>query len=264
MTLVSDANQMKGKGASSPSRDSKHGRVRIFDALRGLSVVSMVLFHFCYDLTAIQGFELPWFKPPFEDFWRASISWVFLFIAGIMCSYSRNNFRRSLNYGVVALLIWVVTMLANIDVPISFGIIYCMFASTLLYAILDLWGIAPRGFVAAVALFICFVMCLQISSGIIGFAGMRLKLPQCLYETKLLSWLGFPGPGFSSGDYYPPLPYSLLFLAGAGIGPDLKAALSGTSITRFGCPALEFIGRHALEIYIIHQPTLLLLSGLFS
>ncbi|MDO4848192.1 MAG: heparan-alpha-glucosaminide N-acetyltransferase [Coriobacteriia bacterium] len=238
--------------------------MRIFDVLRGLSVVSMVLFHFCYDLTAIQGTELPWFKPPLEDLWRASISWVFLILAGIMCAYSRSNFRRSLVYGVFALLIWVVTTLAKVDVPISFGIIYCMFASTLAYAALERLGVAPRGIAAAGVLFVCFVLCLGISSGSIGLADARLRLPRCLYETKWLSWLGFPGPGFSSGDYYPPLPYSLIFLAGAAIGPGLKERLLGTPLARVSCPALEIIGRNALAVYVVHQPVLLLLSGFVS
>ena len=234
----------------------------MFDALRGLSVLSMVLFHFCYDVTAIQGIELPWFQPPLEDLWRASISWTFLVLAGIMCAYSRDNFKRSLIYGVVALLIWIVTLLAKVDIPVSFGIIYCMFASTLLYAVLMRLGAAPRGIKAGVVLFLCFVICLGVNSGSIGLVGARLSLPRCLYVTEWLSWLGFPGPGFSSGDYYPPLPYSLIFLAGAAVGPNLKTRLPGTSLSRLGCRPLEFIGRHALAIYVIHQPVLLLLSSL--
>lgn len=234
----------------------------MFDALRGLSVLSMVLFHFCYDVTAIQGIALPWFKPPFEDLWRASISWSFLVLAGIMCAYSRNNFKRSLIYGFVALLIWIVTLLAKVDIPISFGIIYCMFASTLLYAALERLGAAPRGIKAGAVLFLCFVLCLGVNSGSIGLPGASLRLPHRLYETKWLSWLGFPGPGFSSGDYYPLLPYSLIFLTGAAVGPCLKEWIPNTLLARLGWRPLEFIGRHALAVYVIHQPVLLLLSSL--
>ena len=63
-------------------------RVRFFDSLRGLSVLSMVGFHLCYDLRYLAGLSLPWFQGTFQDVWRASISWVFLFLAGVMSSYS--------------------------------------------------------------------------------------------------------------------------------------------------------------------------------
>ncbi|WP_444328780.1 heparan-alpha-glucosaminide N-acetyltransferase domain-containing protein, partial [Paratractidigestivibacter sp.] len=75
------------------------------------------------------------------------------------------------------------------------------------------------------------------------------------------SWLGFPGPRFSSGDYYPLLPYTLMYLAGAAVGPVIKARGLPGPLMRFRCKSLEFIGRHALLVYVLHQPLLLLLSG---
>ena len=236
-------------------------RIRVFDTLRGLSVVSMVLFHFCYDLVELSGIDLPFFRPPFEDVWRASISWVFLTLAGIMCSYSRNNFARALKYGIVAFAIWLATTVAAIDIPISFGIIFCMAASTLVYALAQKAGIAPRGVWVAFALVVLFLICLKIPSGYLQVAGIKIVLPKALYSSEWLSWLGFPGPRFSSGDYYPLLPYCLLYMAGAAIGPWLKSKLP-EAIKGAGLGPLEFIGRHALEIYILHQPVLLLLSEL--
>lgn len=239
-------------------------RIELFDALRGWSVVSMVGFHFCYDLTAICGIELSWFTPPFEDIWRASISWMFLLIAGVMCSFSRSNAKRGLKYAIAALAIWVVTSVAGVDVAISFGIIFCMAASTLLYASLDKLGIAPKGLLAGLVLFVTFLATLHISRGTISLFGLAVQVPNQLYETEWLSWLGFPGPHFSSGDYYPLLPYSLLFMAGASWGHVL---------TKSGCPdwfyrakvrPLNFVGRHALEVYIAHQPILLVLSLLIE
>lgn len=243
-----------GKGAQ--------GRLGFFDAARGLCVVSMVLFHFCYDLAELRGLRLAWFRPPFEDIWRASISWSFLFIAGIMCAYSRNNFRRAAKYGLVAFGIWVATFLAKVDTPISFGIIYCMSASTLLYALLDASGHAPRGIPCAVVLIACFLVMLGISGGTVGVLDLRISVPRELYSTEWLSWLGFPGPHFESGDYYPPLPYSLMFLVGSVAGRRIKEASIPEALGRLSCAPLEFVGRHALEVYILHQPVLLLLAGL--
>ncbi len=221
----------------------------------------MAGFHYCYDLVELAGVDLGWFRPPFENVWRASISWSFLFLAGLMCSYSRNNLRRSVEYGLVALLIWAVTTIAAVDIPISFGIIFCMAASTLVYALLQRARIAPRGFVAALALFVLFVCALGVPRGIVQLGSFKLTLPGSWYSTERFSWLGFPGPRFSSGDYYPLLPYSLMYLAGAAVGPVIKARGLPGPLMRFRCKPLEFIGRHALLVYVLHQPLLLLLSG---
>ena len=239
-------------------------RLNAIDAIRGFSVVSMVLFHFCYDLVALAGIDLSWFKPPFEDVWRASISWTFLFVAGLMCSYSKSDFRRAARYGGLAFAIWIATTLAAVDTPISFGIIFCMAASTLLYAALQKHNAAPRGLVCGFVLFFSFVILLGIPRGTIGITGCELRLPKELYSTDLFSWLGFTGPHFTSGDYYPMLPYSLMYLAGSSFGPLLQKAKLPKWVYNLKLPVLNFIGRHPLEVYVLHQPILLMITSLVA
>lgn len=71
-------------------------RITIFDTVRGFTMISMAGFHACYDLAYLYGWDMPWFtQTVFQDIWRASISWVFLFIAGWMCTLSRNNAKRA-------------------------------------------------------------------------------------------------------------------------------------------------------------------------
>lgn len=235
------------------------GRIRAFDVARGFSVASMVLFHFCYDLKYICGFGLDWFAPPFMDIWRASISWTFLFVAGCMCSLSRNNLHRALRYGAVALGVFVVTSFASVDTPISFGIIYCMAASTLLQWVLERFGITPKGHVAALILLACFLLLLGLGSGRVGIGALTIELPRSLYSTELLAWLGIPGPGFSSGDYYPLLPFALLFLSGSSIGWWWKETRFPSVLYSVSCRPFEWLGKQALPIYVLHQPALLLI-----
>lgn len=239
-------------------------RIGIFDVVRGAAVVSMVLFHLCHDLKFISEVPLPWFEPPLRDVWRCSISWTFLFVAGCMCPLSRSNLRRAAEYGLVALGVWAVTTIAAVDVPISFGIIYCMAACTLAAWLLDRAGALPRGRLAAAALLVAFVCLLGLPDGHVGVAGLRVELPGGLYDSGALSWLGLPGGGFASGDYYPLLPYLMLYLAGAAMG---------TVWARAGYPAwarearlepLGLVGRHALVVYVLHQPVLLAVSALVA
>lgn len=64
--------------------------------VRGFTMISMAGFHACYDLAYLYDWDMPWFtQTVFQDIWRASISWVFLFIAGLMCTLSRNNIKRA-------------------------------------------------------------------------------------------------------------------------------------------------------------------------
>lgn len=81
-------------------------RITIFDTVRGFTMISMAGFHACYDLAYLYGWDMPWFtQSAFQDIWRASISWVFLFIAGWMCTLSRNNIKRAAKYALAALVV---------------------------------------------------------------------------------------------------------------------------------------------------------------
>ena len=246
------------------------GRVSGYDVIRGFSVISMVAFHACYDLVYLYGVGLSWFKPPLQDVWRASISWVFLLVAGIMCSYSRSNLRRAAKYLGVALAIWVVTSIAALDTPINFGIIYCMGASTALFCVVERAKILPNkpgGLLAVAAVLgLLFLVCLDVPNGTFGlkaFGGPFADVPRAPYESGLLSWLGFPGPHFASGDYYAPLPFSLLFLAGSCLGLAMKKVGAPKILKGLKCRTLEWVGRHAIEVYIVHQPVVLMLCQAF-
>ena len=250
-----------GTGAASGVPKGQRKRIGVFDAVRGFSVISMVLFHLCYDLRFLAGADLPWFAPSLQDIWRASISWTFLFVAGCMCSLSRNNLKRGLTYGAVAVAIYGVTALAAVDVPISFGIIYCMSACTLVVWLLEKLRCMPRGPIAAAVLFLCFVLFLGLPTGTLGIGTPSFALPKSLYALPGLAWLGIPGPGFASGDYYPLVPFVLMYLTGASMGAWFKEQGYPAWALDANVPILNFVGRHALLVYVIHQPILLLLTG---
>lgn len=229
--------------------------------MRGICVLSMVAFHYCYDLAFLTEAGLPWFRPPLQDIWRASISWVFLLIAGCMCSFSTNNLRRAVRYGALSLAIYLATFFASVDTPISFGIIFCMAASTFVEWLLETCGLRPFGPLATLLFFCVFVLCLKVPSGYFGIGPCSFALPKALYSTPWFSWLGLPGPGFASGDYYPLIPFGLLFLCGSSLGWWIKERGYPGWFQSISCAPLEFVGRHPLIIYVAHQPILLLLCG---
>lgn len=245
-----------------PEAGGAASRVRVFDVVRGLSVLSMVAFHLCYDLTSLAHARLDWFEPPLQDVWRASISWTFVFVAGCMCAWSRDNLRRSLRYLAAALAIFVATTLAKVDTPISFGVIFCMGACTLIVWALSSLGLEPRGGTWAALFALLFLATLDLGGGSVRLGVVSVRLPAALYSTPWLSWLGFPGPGFASGDYYPVLPYLFLYLCGSSLGRAWRRDGMPPWCHPVGVPALEWVGRRALPIYLLHQPLLLLVVEL--
>ncbi|MCH4053961.1 MAG: DUF1624 domain-containing protein [Atopobiaceae bacterium] len=237
---------------------AKGERVRVFDDARGILILSMVGFHACFDLVNIYGVSIPWYQGIAMAAWRDSISWPFLFIAGCMCAQSRSNLRRSAKYLLVAALIFVVTYATGIVTPISFGIIFCMGACTLLSWLLGKAHLEPKGYLMGIVLIVAFWCLRDMNWGIVHLPGTELTLPSSLYATDWWSWLGFPGPTFASGDYYPVLPYCLLYLAGTAIGTEWSAAGYPDWAKRRRSRVLEFFGRNTLQVYILHQPIIIL------
>lgn len=225
-------------------------RVALFDSLRGFTILSMIGFHAAYDAVYLFGFPLTWFSDPIiQNVWRASISWVFLFLAGWMTSLSRNNVRRGAIYAAAALVVTIATGVAGVDDTVTFGILFCMAASTLITAAIMplLQRIPPAaGCAAAFIAFAC-----------------TYGVPLARYPLKGLAWLGLPSPVFSSGDYYPLLPFFFMYLAGA-CGARWFGARHPEGYPRWmlqaEIPVISSVGRLSLPIYLLHQPLLL---GLF-
>lgn len=221
-------------------------RITVFDTIRGFTMLSMAGFHACYDLAYLYGWDMPWFtQTVFQDIWRASISWVFLFIAGWMCTLSRNNIKRAVKYAAAAFVVWVATTLVSVDDSVNFGIMFCMAACTATFALArpviakvpSVWGIA---------------ICLTLFT-------LTWSIPKTVYPIPYLAWLGFPSPDFVSGDYYPVIPFLFMYLAGffaAHTTQEANYEAPGWAYAN-PIPALASLGRHALPFYLLHQPVIL-------
>ena len=221
----------------------------------------MVAFHLVYDLVYIFEVNCSWFQGTWGDLWQLSIGWSFVFIAGCSASLSHSCSQRACKLAIVAAAITCVTAIVHVDIPIYFGVIHCLALST---AILSVAKTALDRLPAVPTMLACLIVAVatsDLSDGYLGIAGIAsVRLPAFLYEIDAISFIGFPGPHFASGDYFPLLPYLPLFLSGyLGFRHLVQCGRANGVLTKDPVPPLAFIGRHSLGIYLVHQIVLLVI-----
>ena len=106
--------------------------------------------------------------------------------------------------------------------------------------------------------FLLFVLLRNCPKGSLGFEGLVItELPRWLYRNNLTAYLGFPQPGFFSTDYFSVLPWIFLFLTGFFLQRFLSERnLNEKLFAKGNVPVLNWIGRHSLIVYLLHQPIL--------
>ena len=218
------------------------------DVLRGFSLCSMILYHALWDLVYLAGVDLPWYRGAAGFLWQQSICWCFILVSGFCRGMSRRPLYHGLRLLACGALIRAATAAVLPEAPIRFGVLTLLGMSALLCEALEplLRRVPPA---ASLALFaFLFAACYRVPEG--TFAG--LALPRALYRNELTALLGFPPAGFVSSDYFPLLPWTLLFCCGASLGHLLRG-----KTPRF--PAVQpfaWLGRHSLAVYLLHQPLL--------
>jgi uncharacterized membrane protein len=128
-----------------------------------------------------------------------------------------------------------------------------MLIATLLRKLLD--KINP--FVGAFLSLLCFAVFYGVPERYIGFFNIKLlSVPDFFYQFKYVAFLGFPDSGFRSSDYFPIITWIFIFLLGFFLWGIVKR-YRREELFRRGFAPLNFLGRHALIIYLIHQPILM-------
>jgi uncharacterized membrane protein len=83
------------------------------------------------------------------------------------------------------------------------------------------------------------------------------QLPESLYhQGYLYSFLGFEDVNFHSTDYFSFLPWFFLFLVGYFLGRWQQERQIELPAWEGKCSFLQFLGRHSLILYLLHQPIL--------
>lgn len=240
--------------------ESEGGRIYLLDELRGLAVFCMVFYHAFYCMFAF--FDMDAGKSLFDFFlpFQPYFAMLFIFISGISSRLSHNNTLRGVKLLIIALGLTFVTAFllpsqGFEDTAIYFGILHCLAISMLIFSglrnILDKFPVV-LGFLLFIIL---YIMTYNVESGILGIDGFFFKeIPDIFYSSNYFMPLGLHRPDFFSADYFPLIPNLFLFLAGTFIGVYAEAKSFPKFTYEKRSALLSFLGRHALIIYILHQP----------
>ncbi len=226
-------------------------RYGLVDTLRGIAVISMIFYHALWDMVYIFGKNWEWYTSPYARIWQQSICISFIFISGFCVLMGKSSVKR----GITVLLCGVlISLFTNIFMPensIYFGVLICIGSCMLIGDVLRKY-IYKINFYAGICLsFVMFLLFRNINKGYI----LNIKLPHFLYKGFLMAYIGFPENAYKGVDYFSLIPWIFIFTTGifTYIAFEKRNMLQ---YTVKGIKPLSFIGRHALAIYMIHQPVI--------
>lgn len=195
------------------------GRYALLDELRGLDLVSMMLYHACWDMMFLFGIWMDWYAGMPGRLWQQTICWVFILLSGFCLPLGHRPLRRGLIISGAGVLVTAVTLLFMPEDRVVFGVL------TLLGAAMLITGL------------------------------LQPLLPGVWYANLFTAFFGFFPRGFFSTDYFPLLPWLFLFWAGYFLHFCMGRARM-EPLRRSVCPALGWMGRHSLLLYLLHQPVI--------
>lgn len=232
-------------------------RYHLIDELRGFTLISMILYHACWDLVYMFHVKAPWYETRGAYYWQQSICWTFIFLSGFCWHFGRNKLQHGIKIFLGGAAITLVTLLVMPEDRVVFGVLTFLGSAALIVTFLeDRLRTIPASPGLIISLFL-FILTKQINTGIIGIGPLQLiKLPDLLYQNYFTAYLGFPPDSFFSTDYFSVLPWIFLYLAGFYTYILMKEKNLLYILEKGFCPALRVPGKHSFLIYMIHQPVI--------
>ena len=108
------------------------GRYALLDELRGLDLVSMMLYHGCWDLVNLFGIQANWYYGLPGHLWQQSICWVFILLSGFCVQLGHHTLRRGAQVFGAGALVTAVTLLFMPEDRVVFGVLTLLGSAMLL------------------------------------------------------------------------------------------------------------------------------------
>lgn len=222
-------------------------RILWLDLLRTLAILMMIVFHTAFDLQEFHGWDIDVFSGAW-DILRIATGTLFIGLSGLSTHYTRHPYKRAGRILAAAAFVSIATFVWDPETFVRFGILHLIGVSVLLLPVLNKFGMWNIAFGAAV------VTIGNLFTGTIA-------------DTHLLIPFGFLPPMFATLDYYPLLPWSGIAMIGYGIGFAInmdRQKIPKTRNQKAITTILSFPGRHALGIYLLHQPVIIAILDIIA
>ncbi len=235
-------------------------RIHLMDEIRGFAVFCMVFYHAFYLIAFL--FNTDWMAQVFRFFMPAEpfFAAAFILISGISSQLSHSNLMRGAKLLGIALIVTLATVIVVPEEAIWFGVLHLLAVCMLLFGLLQ--KVLARvpfwwGFLACAVLFLLTCGLVFGSSPYLGLPGVPALQVGAMSPAYRFGFpFGFRSPDFASADYFPLLPWVFMFLAGTFLGRFAKAGRFPEFMYQSRVPFFSWIGRHALVIYVVHQPVI--------
>lgn len=224
-----------------------HTRLPSIDALRGLAIVLMIAYHFCYDLTYFGFARFDFFNDPFWLHSRTFILSLFLLVAGMSLTLATCDGVRLRPYLQRLGLIAGCAALISLTSHFMFGPRWIFFGVLHFIVVASVLGLAfvrrPR-------------TALLCGSTLIA---LDRVFAHPLFDQTALQWLGLMTHKPPTEDYVPLIPWFGVVLIGISLGHALRRRITQPQRPSDALPVrlLASAGRHSLVIYMLHQPVLM-------
>ena len=232
------------------------GRYALLDELRGLDLVSMMLYHACWDMMFLFGIWMDWYAGMPGRLWQQTICWVFILLSGFCVQLGHHTLRRGAQVFGAGALVTAVTLLFMPEDRVIFGVLTLLGSAMLLTDLLEkpLRRIPPAaGFAISAVL---FALTRNVSAGYLGFGSLRLWLPQALVCKLRYSVLWLLSVVVLFYGLFCPSAVAVSVLGRVLSAYGIVGRQRMEPLRRSVCPALGWMGRHSLLLYLLHQPVI--------
>ena len=238
-------------------------RFAVIDTLRGIAMVWMTLFHFCFDLQHFGFLQANFYGDPFWTLQRSAIVSLFIFCAGFSQSIAVHQgqsamrfFRRWRQIALCALLVSIGSYLMYPRSFIYFGILHGI---ALMLLVVRTWGNWSGG---KNTFTLVAVGALAIALPLFAVRAHAMWGALEVFNAPALNWLGFISRKPVTEDYAPLLPWIGVMLWGLAAGQWCVSARPQWLQAHISKP-LAWLGRWSLSYYMLHQLVLIGALSLF-
>ena len=235
----------------------KAQRLDSVDALRGLAMLWMTVFHFSFDLNQFGYIRQNFHLDPVWTWQRTAIVSLFLFCAGLGQAIAvaqgqswQRFWQRWAQVAGCALLVTAGSWLMYPNSFIYFGVLHGMVLMLIVARLTTQWG-RWLWWLGALAIVSKFIAAYAMNTWASGQFIQIVNAPW-------LNWLGWITQKPVTEDYVPLFPWLGVMWWGVAAGGWLTRRSSGTAWV-LPAPArpLAALGRWSLSYYMLHQPVLM-------